>query len=154
VRGVEESEKSSMNNVCLSGRLTADPDLKYGGANNTAVCHFNLAVYRPRQKDKADFPSVVCFGTMAEAVANYLKKGGEVEVVGIVATDKYEKDGRTIYKTEIIANEVKFIGKKPDSPQSQPAAAPQNNLSEWDALGKSGDDRNLFNSGDDDEVPL
>lgn len=128
-----------MNNVCLSGRLVADPDLKYG-QSGTAVCRFTLAVDRPRQKDKTDFPNVVCFGKTAEAVAQYRKKAGEVEVVGFVATDKYEKDGKTVYKTEIIANEIKFIGGRPQGQQSQQPAPAQDSLEGWEQLGKMADD--------------
>lgn len=147
-----------MNNVCLSGRLTADPDLRYG-QSGSPVCRFTLAVDRPRQKDKADFPNIVCFGKTAEAVAQYRRKGQEIEVVGIIATDKYEgKDGKTVYKTEVLANEVKFIGgsKKQDN-QGQSEPAGNTAAGDWESLGREikPGDLDMFDGGQDEsEIPF
>jgi single-strand DNA-binding protein len=128
-----------MNKVALVGRLTRDPELKYG-QQGMAICSFSLAVKRPRSKeDKADFPMVTCFGKIAEAVANYQTKGSLVAVSGIIATDKYEKDGRVIYKTEVLADEVEFLGKKDVAERQLEHADPGQN--DWVKLGRVIDQR-------------
>ncbi|NEU27059.1 single-stranded DNA-binding protein [Paenibacillus ottowii] len=98
-----------LNLSVLIGRLTRDPELKYtpsGIANTT----FTLAVDNPYSKDKdADFIPIVVWRQQAEACANYLRKGRLCAVEGRIATRNYEKDGRKVYVTEIIANNVRFL---------------------------------------------
>ena len=101
-----------MNKANLVGRLTKDPDLRFGAGSGTAVTKFTLAINRRFKKEgqpEADFIPIVCFGKQAEAVANYSAKGKLVSVVGNIQTSNYEKDGNRIYKTEIIADEVNFL---------------------------------------------
>ena len=106
-----------MNAVHLTGRLTKDPDLK---ATNTgkSVCRFNLAVNRPKRQGEdtgADFPTIVCWNKTAENAAKYLRKGSKVAVNGKIHTDKYEKDGRTIYTVEVWADDydgIEFLDSK------------------------------------------
>ncbi|MMZ60953.1 single-stranded DNA-binding protein [Paenibacillus polymyxa] len=98
-----------LNLSVLIGRLTRDPELKYtpsGIANTT----FTLAVDNPYSKDKeADFIPIVVWRQQAEACANYLRKGRLCAIEGRIATRNYEKDGRKVYVTEIIANNVRFL---------------------------------------------
>ncbi|KAF6578327.1 single-stranded DNA-binding protein [Paenibacillus sp. EKM212P] len=98
-----------LNLSVLIGRLTRDPELKYtpsGIANTT----FTLAVDNPFSKDKeADFIPIVVWRQQAEACANYLRKGRLCAIEGRIATRNYEKDGRKVYVTEIIANNVRFL---------------------------------------------
>lgn len=82
---------------------------------------------------------VTCFGKIAEAVANYQTKGSLVAVSGIIATDKYEKDGRVIYKTEVLADEVEFLGKKDVAERQLEHADPGQN--DWVKLGRVIDQR-------------
>lgn len=101
-----------MNCVQLIGRLTKDPETRYSG--ETAVCHFTLAVNRQRSRDgeqQADFIRIVTFGKQAETVERYLSKGRQVAVNGRIQTGSYkDKDGRTVYTTDIIANNIEFMG--------------------------------------------
>lgn len=103
-----------MNCVQLIGRLTRDPETRYSG--ETAVCHFTLAVNRQRSRDgeqQADFIRIVAFGKQAETVERYLSKGRQVAVNGRIQTGSYkDKDGRTVYTTDVIANNVEFLGGK------------------------------------------
>ena len=103
-----------LNNVVLIGRLTKDPELRYS-QSGTAVCSFTLAVDRPRQQGKdneADFIQVVCFKGTAEAAANYLRKGRLAAAEGRIQTRNYENnEGRKIYVTEVMANNVRFLEK-------------------------------------------
>ena len=104
-----------MNDVSLIGRLTKDPELKYTpGDDPKAVTRFTLAVNRRFNRDKADFPRIVCWNKLAEIVAEHCKKGSQVGVIGSLRTDSYEKDGKTVYVNEVEADEVEFLGKKGD----------------------------------------
>lgn len=106
-----------MNCVQLIGRLTKDPETRYSG--ETAVCHLTLAVNRQRSRDgeqQADFIRIVTFGKQAETVERYLTKGRQVAVNGRIQTGSYkDKDGRTVYTTGVIANNVEFLGGKSES---------------------------------------
>ena len=100
-----------MNIVNLIGNLTRDPEMRYTtGEKQTAVCRFGIAVndgYGDRQK--TSFINVVVFGKQAENCERYLAKGRKVAITGRIQTGSYEKDGRTIYTTDIIANSVEFL---------------------------------------------
>lgn len=100
----------SINNVVLVGRLTRDPELRYT-SNGTATCTFTLAVEDPfaKSEKKADFINIVTWRQLAETCANYLKKGRLTGVTGRISTRDYEKDGRKIYVTEIVADNVRFL---------------------------------------------
>ena len=66
-----------MNKIILMGRLTRDPEVRYGGANNIAVARFSIAVDRRFKRDgdaTADFFNVVAFGKTGEFAEKYLKK--------------------------------------------------------------------------------
>lgn len=99
-----------MNQVGLVGRLVRDPELRYT-ASGTATCSFTLAVNDPYAKGdkKADFIAIVAWKQAAEACANYLKKGKLCSVEGRISTRNYDKDGRKVYVTEIIASNVRFL---------------------------------------------
>lgn len=116
-----------MNQVGLVGRLTRDPELRYT-PSGVATTTFTLAVENPfaKQDPKADFLNIVTWKQTAEACANYLLKGRLCSVEGRIATRKYEKDGRTVYVTEIIANNVRFLerGEKRENGGDSPANDP------------------------------
>lgn len=99
-----------MNVVALVGRLTRDPELRYTNTG-VATATFTLAVDNPfaKQDPKADFISIVTWKQAAESCAQYLKKGRLCAVEGRISTRKYEKDGRTIYITEVTASNVRFL---------------------------------------------
>jgi len=101
-----------MNKCVIVGRLTKDPELKFAKGTGTAVATFTVAVNRRFKREgqpEADFIPVVVFGKTAEAVANYSAKGKLVSIAGSIQTSNYEKDGHTVYKTEIVADEVNFL---------------------------------------------
>ncbi|AWZ48353.1 single-stranded DNA-binding protein [Clostridiaceae bacterium 14S0207] len=104
-----------MNKVTLIGRLTKDPELQFLAGNGTAVCKFNIAVNRKFKREgqpDADFIQVVVWGKMAEATANYMSKGRQIGISGRIETRNYEKDGIKRYITEVIAEDVEFLGGK------------------------------------------
>lgn len=101
-----------MNNVILIGRTTKDPEVRVSTSGMT-VARFSVAIDRGKDKDGndrgADFPSVVVFGRQAENCEKYLHKGLKVAVQGHIQTGSYDKDGKKVYTTDVIADRVEFI---------------------------------------------
>ena len=109
-----------MNKVVLIGRLTRDPELRYTSGNNSAVCNFTIAVDRgftgQSGEREADFIPVVVWNKQAENVKNYLTKGSQVAVEGRIQVRNYDdQNGQKRYVTEVIANNVEFLGSKNSS---------------------------------------
>lgn len=105
-----------INRVVLVGRLTRDPELRVS-QSNIPVGTFNLAVNRPftnQQGERgADFINCVVFRKQAENVSQYLSKGSLVGVDGRLQSRSYEnKEGRTIYVTEVVCDSVQFLEPK------------------------------------------
>lgn len=105
-----------MNKVFLIGRLTRDPELRYTGSN-VPVCSFSIAVNRTftnsNGEREADFINVVVWRKQAENVKNYLSQGSQVAVDGRIQTRNYEdKEGNKRYITEVVADNVEFLGSK------------------------------------------
>lgn len=115
-----------MNKVIMMGRLTKDPDNRTTG-NGTSVCSFSIAVDR-RYRDadgnrQADFFNVVAWRQLADVCGKYLAKGRQVMVEGNLQNRSYEKDGQKHYLTEIIAENIEFVGGRNDSPAQQQRAS-------------------------------
>lgn len=110
----------AMNLVILTGRLTKEPELKYG-ASGTAYCKFTLAVNRMKKDDPADFIFCSAFGKTAELIAEYVKKGNNLGVQGRLQQDTYEKDGEKISKTGVTVDKIEFLeSNKTESTTSEP----------------------------------
>ncbi|MDO4554408.1 MAG: single-stranded DNA-binding protein [Lachnospiraceae bacterium] len=106
-----------MNKVMLMGRLTKNPEIRISGnENNTAVARYTLAVDRRYKKDgerTADFITCIVFGKGTDFVQKYLHKGMKIAVVGRLHTGSYKnKDGNTVYTTDVIVDEHEFAGGK------------------------------------------
>ena len=100
-----------MNSVILIGRLTRDPELVYTPGSQSAVTHFSIAVDRRDKEKTADFIRITVFGKQAENCDRYLHKGKQVAVNGRIQTGSYKnKEGQTVYTTDVIANNVEFLG--------------------------------------------
>ena len=102
-----------MNAVQLMGRLTKDPELKYGASGN-AYCKFTVAVNRAFKKDEVDFINCTCFGKTAEAMGQYSRKGDQIGVCGSLQIDVYEKDGEKKYSTSVNVQSFTFGAKGGD----------------------------------------
>ncbi len=105
---------TDLNKVFLTGRLVADPDVRYT-PNGAEVAQFRIAVNRSyKLKDKSDwqeetfFVTIVTWSWLAEKVEKNFKKGDAVIVEGRLNIRTYEVDGTKKWITEIIANDVKF----------------------------------------------
>ena len=110
----------AFNLVILTGRLTKEPELKFG-ASGTAYCKFTLAVNRMKKDDPADFIFCSAFGKTAELIAEYVKKGNNLGVQGRLQQDTYEKDGEKISKTGVTVDKIEFLeSNKTESTTSEP----------------------------------
>lgn len=112
-----------MNKVLLVGRLVRDPELKYTQSNQ-AVCTFTLAVDKKLSREKreeaeaagrptADFPRIIVWSKMGENASRYLFKGSQCAIEGRIQTGSYQdkESGKTIYTTDIIADNVEFLSR-------------------------------------------
>ena len=99
-----------LNKVILIGRLTRDPEMRYTPSNGTAVVTFGLAVDRGGKNAGTDFINIKVWEKQTELCAQYLSKGRLVAVVGRLEIRPYEKDGQKRSFTEVVAEQVKFLG--------------------------------------------
>lgn len=118
-----------MNKCELIGRLTREPDIRSATNNGeqTTIARFTLAVDRRGKDAGADFISCVAFGKTAEFAEKYLRKGLKIAVVGYIRTGSYtNKDGQTVYTTDIIVNECEFCESKSttQAAAANPTASP------------------------------
>lgn len=123
-----------MNKVILMGRLARDPEVRYGGANNTAVAKYSLAVPRKFKRDgdqECDFINCVAFGKLGEFAEKYLRKGIKIVIVGRIQTGSYtNKDSQKVYTTDVVVEEQEFAESKNASAanantQSDPISSPR-----------------------------
>lgn len=102
-----------MNSVVLIGRLTKDPEVRYTAETQMAVATFTVAIDRQQREGKekqTDFPRVTVFGKTAENCERFLTKGKLVGVQGRIQTGSYKnKDGTTVYTTDVVADRVEFL---------------------------------------------
>ena len=112
-----------MNKCFLVGRLVRDCELRFS-QSGVAIATFTLAVdrqFKNAQGEKeSDFIQVKAFKKLAELCGEYLSKGKQCAVIGSIQTGSYEKEGRKIYTTDVIADEVQFLSPKENS-QGSPA---------------------------------
>ena len=110
-----------MNSVKLTGRPTADPDIRlYGDNNDKKMARYLLAVDRRVKRDPnnqnqqtADFVSCICYGHAADFADKYLRKGMKILVEGRIATGKYQnKEGQTVYTTDVVVDQHEFCDSK------------------------------------------
>ena len=102
-----------MNRVCLIGRLTSKPELRYT-TSNIACTNITVAIDRNYgEEKKTDFINVVVWRKQAENVCKYLDKGSLVSIEGRLQTNNYEdKDGNKRYSMEVVADSVQFLESK------------------------------------------
>lgn len=133
------------NRIILVGRLTRDPELRFTN-NGTPVCQFSLAVDSGFGENKrTDFINIVVWNKQGENCSTYLSKGRMALVEGRLQIRNYEnKEGRRVYVTEVVADNVRFLSPK----NEQAPAAP---------LGGGFADEPAFDDGfpsTDDDLPF
>lgn len=112
----------NINSVTVTGRLTADPELRYSN-DGSPFATFSLAINRPPrggEEQPAVFIDVVSFGNQAEAIATHLTKGRKVAVQARLDMDRWTgDDSRNRTKHKLVANDVEFL----DAPKTTPPEA-------------------------------
>ena len=113
-----------MNSVVLIGRLTRDPEVRYTPESQMAVATFTIAIDRMQRAGKekqTDFPRITVFGKTAENCEKFLTKGRLVGVQGRLQTGSYKnKEGVTVYTTDVVADRVEFLEWGDKSENSSP----------------------------------
>lgn len=112
---------ASVNKWIGVGNCCADPETRYA-TSGSAVTNLTIACndkYKDKQTgqmvSKAEFVRIVFFGRLAEIAGEYLKKGSQVYIEGKLQTRKWQdQNGQDRYTTEIVANEMQFLGSKHD----------------------------------------
>lgn len=105
-----------MNKYLGLGRLTADPEVRYGQGENSGVARFTLATDRKFKREgepTADFIRCVAFGRQAEFCEKYLRQGTKIAIVGRIQTGSYtDRNGNKVYTTDIVVEEIEFAESK------------------------------------------
>ncbi len=112
---------AGVNKVILIGNLGKDPELRRT-TNGTSIASFPLATterYNNKngeRQDRTEWHNIVAWGKLAELVNQYLKKGRSAYIEGRITTRSWDdKDGNKRYKTEIVANQIQFLGAPGDT---------------------------------------
>ena len=146
----------SLNRVCLVGRLTREPEMRYT-QSGTAVCALSLAVDRKYKKDgekQADFIDLVLWRQQAEFAANYGSKGRLLSIDGRLQTRTYEtQDGQKRKVTEVVVDDLKFLDK--GNGQQATGTAQNSADASWDDLGTYSDQLEIETkpATDENEIP-
>ncbi|AKT39230.1 single-stranded DNA-binding protein [Chondromyces crocatus] len=116
-----------MNKVMLLGNLGADPELRYT-ASGVPLLSLRLATnetFLDRQREmqeRTEWHNVVMWGSRAEPLSRLLSKGDCVLIEGSLRTTSFDKDGLKRWRTEVVARELRFTGRR------QPPALPDDGL--------------------------
>lgn len=137
------------NLVVLTGRLTADPELKTT-ANGISVTSFSIAVsrrYRSGEENQTDFINVVAWRQTAEFITKFFKKGNMIGIEGSIQTRKYtDKNGNNRTAFEVVVNNAQFVESKRDSAAGGAEPASFSNAGENDFTDVM--------TGSDDDLPF
>ncbi|MBR5957069.1 MAG: single-stranded DNA-binding protein [Salinivirgaceae bacterium] len=109
-----------INKAILVGNVGGDPDVRTL-ENNVKVATISLATserYTDSNKQKQErttWHRVVLWRNLAEVVEKYVHKGSQLYIEGRISNRQYkDKDGNDRYATEIVANDMKLLGKRDD----------------------------------------
>ena len=129
----------SLNKVMLIGHLGQDPEVTYtqGGV---AIAKFSIATTEKwndkntgEKKEKTEWHRIKVFDKRAENAGRYLSKGKQVYIEGKIQYYQYEKDGNTMYGTDILAEKIQFLGggnQRTDLPLNENQSTPQQGFSQ------------------------
>lgn len=101
----------SFNKVILMGNLTRDPEVRYIGDKNTALCEFSLAV-NDNISDEVSFFDCKAWGRTAEVMGEYCQKGRPILVEGRLKQESWENDeGAKRSKVVVVVQTMQLLGK-------------------------------------------
>jgi len=120
----------SLNKCMVIGNLGRDPEMRYTPSGQ-AVTQFTVAVNRNykdaqgERQEETEWFRIVCWGQQAEFAAEYLRKGNKVYVEGRLQTRQWEgQDGQKRYTTELVANTIQTLERRPRDDAGEPAGEP------------------------------
>lgn len=149
---------SGINKVLLIGRLGTNPEVRYT-TNGGAVANFNLATNESwtdkagQKQERTEWHKVVVWGKMAELCGQYLTKGRQAYVEGRLQTREWsDKEGGKRYTTEIVAQNVQFLGGAGERPSTGAAANDFAPTTGFD--GALGSEQPMTGGMSDEEVPF
>ena len=123
---------ASLKKVTLIGNVGKDPEIKTFASGNK-VANITLATterYKDRngeQKEETEWHSVQAFGKLADVVERFVHKGSLLYLDGKIRTRSYEADGRTMYRTEILADHIQMLDRR----ENRPALGPDEDLPDF-----------------------
>lgn len=126
---------ASLNRVTLIGNCGAEPQIKTFPSGNK-VASITLATserYKDRngeQKEETEWHSVQAFGKLADIVERYVHRGSLLYLDGKIRTRSYEADGRTVYRTEILADHIQMLDRREQGNRTQ-ALGPDEDLPDF-----------------------
>lgn len=116
----------SVNKAILVGNVGKDPEVRYLDSG-VAVATITLATTErgytlangTTVPDRTEWHNIVAWRGLAEIAEKYIKKGSQIFVEGKITTRKWEKDGIARYSTEIVAENIELLGKRPEGSSSE-----------------------------------
>ena len=122
----------SINKAILVGNVGKDPEIRYLDSG-VAVATITLATTErgytlangTQVPDRTEWHNIVAWRGLAEIAEKYIKKGTQLYIEGKISTRKWEKDGVTRYTTEIVAENIELLGRRPESGHSEAGTQPQ-----------------------------
>jgi len=111
----------SVNKAILVGNVGKDPEVRYL-EKGVAVANFSLATTEKgftmqngtQVPERTEWHNIVAWRGLAELAEKYIRKGSQLYVEGKIQTRSWEKDGIKRYTTEIYADTINLLGKKPE----------------------------------------
>lgn len=145
-----------MNKVLLFGNVGKDPEVKK--LESGIVAKFSLATNKKwtnKQGEKITetaWHNIVLWGKLAELAEKYVKKGDSLIIEGEISYRSYEnKEGQTIYTTDIIGKEMHFVGSKKEEPEKKSNKVNVSSMSDINDLPGNIDDGTI---PEDNEQPF
>jgi single-strand DNA-binding protein len=145
-----------VNKAILIGNLGADPEVRFTQGGQ-AVANFRMATSESwkdkngQQQERVEWHRIVVWGKLAELCGEYLKKGRQCYVEGRLQTREWtNKENQKQYTTEIVANQVTFLGGRPDGASASPKSNGPQGSSQSDYGPPPMDDPGPMPSGGDD----
>lgn len=138
----------SINKVILVGNVGKDPEVRYLD-NGVAVATITLATTErgytlsngTQVPDRTEWHNIVVWRGLAEVAEKYIRKGSQLYVEGKITTRKWEKEGVTRYSTEIVADNIELLGRRPEgNSENSPATSPAKTSTETPGNSEGNDD--------------
>lgn len=134
------------NLVVLTGRLTADPELKTT-PSGVSVTTFSIAVnrnYKSGEEQQADFINIVAWRQTAEFITRYFQKGSLIGIEGSIQTRRYQdSNGNNRTAFEVVVNNAQFVESKRNNNANEENTFTNSNTGDFEEM-----------NGEDDDLPF